>query len=95
MYNETLQQEILRKHEALNTVDSIVPYCENCESTKRDKEMLHASTSSATGAAVQVNKDLSSTEAEPINVTYQMHARHVDIYTAEEKQCPAADNFTK
>ena len=75
VYNETLQQEILQKHEALNTVDRIVQYCENFESTKRDKEMLHASISSATGAAVQVNTDLSQEDVVAALSAYRRQKR--------------------
>ena len=36
VHDETLQQEILQKHDELNTVDTLVRYCENYESTKKD-----------------------------------------------------------
>ena len=43
--NETLKQELLQKHEALNSVESIVTYCETFESAVRDKQKLSSSES--------------------------------------------------
>ena len=41
IYDQMLQQEILQKHETLNTVDLLVKYCENFESTKNDRARLN------------------------------------------------------
>ena len=38
-------KEVLRKHDTLTSVDNIVQYCENFESTKKDRMILNASLS--------------------------------------------------
>ena len=40
IYDDMLQQEVLQKYETLNTVDLLVKYCENFESTKKDRARL-------------------------------------------------------
>ena len=40
VYDSTLQREILQKHATLNTVETLLSYCENFESTKRDGDFL-------------------------------------------------------
>ena len=45
LYDNTLQQEVLRKHDTLTSVDNIVQYCENFESTKKDRMIFNASSS--------------------------------------------------
>lgn len=42
IYDDTLQQEILQKHDSLTTVDLLVKYCENFETTKKDRVRLKA-----------------------------------------------------
>ena len=57
VYDETLQHEILQKHETLDTVNDLVQYCHNFESTKKDREKLQVKTTSI-GAAMKIDPDL-------------------------------------
>ena len=47
VFNETLQQELLQKHDTINTVDLIITYCEAFESAVRDKDKLTSSSAHA------------------------------------------------
>ena len=44
VYDEQLQHEILQKHELLNTLDTLIKYCENFETTKKDSARLKSNT---------------------------------------------------
>ena len=57
VYDDTLQQEVLQKHETLNTVDLLVKYCENFETTKKDRARLKSNTDSNI-SAVRFNEEL-------------------------------------
>ena len=48
VYDETLQQEILSKHETFQSVEDLVKYCENYEATKRDTVKLKNNSTSNT-----------------------------------------------
>ena len=62
IYDKTLQHEILQKHESLNTVNDLVQYCSNFETSKRDKEKLNESSNPSVSAAMKSNSDLSPEE---------------------------------
>jgi hypothetical protein len=40
IYDDTLQQEVLQKHDTLDNLDKVIRYCENYESTKKDRDRL-------------------------------------------------------
>lgn len=40
IFDDVLQQEVLQKHDTLKTVDGLLQYCENFESTKHDRDVL-------------------------------------------------------
>ena len=61
VYDSTLQQEVLQKYASLNTVDQLLTYCENYESTKRDTDLLKGKESASTVAANSTD-DLSQDE---------------------------------
>ena len=62
VHDSTLQQEILQKHETLNTVEALLHYCENYESTKRDRELLKQRTSELQVGVVKTDHDLDEEE---------------------------------
>ena len=62
VYDETLQQEILTKHDTFQTVDELVRYCENFEATKRDTVKLKSHSASSDLAMNNIDDELSQEE---------------------------------
>ena len=108
VYDETLQHEILQKHETLDTVNDLVQYCHNFESTKKDREKLQVKTTSI-GAAMKIDPDLAEEKivaaistykkqkqkGVPMNTPFSKTCTDCRYILGSKKVCPARDVLRK
>ena len=80
VYDEQLQHEILQKHEQLNTLDTLIKYCENFETTKKDSARLKSDTDNNNIGNVTlgdfVDDDISKAEIIAAISSYRRRKQH-------------------
>ena len=71
VHDETLQQEILTKHDTFNSIDELVKYCENYEVTKRDTVKLKSISSGNDSSICNIDDGLSQEEIVEAILSYK------------------------
>ena len=66
-----MQQEILQKHATLNTVETLLSYCENFESTQRHRDLLKCRDYGVHISSINMETDLDEAEVLAAISTYK------------------------
>ena len=86
IYDDSLQQEVLQKHETLNTLDKLIRYCDNFESTKKDRDRLKQQSDADINCISSDVSDLSELAEEEILAAVSAYRRQKKGNNSQESK---------